>query len=83
MGHATTSYRVQVVGIILLLVRFLRCSLRLRLQEPLLQHQCLLDILFTESIEGLVKPWNALALTSPVAFDSSSESINNGLPLGW
>jgi hypothetical protein len=74
---------MQVVCAVLFPVRLLRRSLRLWLQEPLLQHQCLLNILLANSIERLIEPRNAISLTSPITLDSTSQSINNSLPLWW
>lgn len=76
-------YRVQVVGAVLFPVRLLCRPLRFRLQEPLLQHQCLLNILLANSVERLIEPRYAITLTSPVILDSTSKSVNNGLPLWW
>lgn len=76
-------YRVQVVGAVLFPVRLLGRPLRLRLQEPLLQHQGLLNILLANSVERLIEPRYAITLTSPVTLDSTSKSINNSLPLWW
>lgn len=80
--HVFCAYRVQTARAVLL-VRLLRCPFRLRLQKPLFQHQCLLNVLLANPVERLIEPRYTVTLTSPITLDSTPKSVNNSLPLRW
>ena len=66
----------------LLLVRFLRLSFRLALEESLLQHQRVLNILLAQAVEALVESRYTISLSTPIAFDPTPETIHDRLSLG-
>lgn len=66
----------------LLLVRFLRLPFRLALQETLLQHQRVLNILLAEAVEALIESRYAVGLSAPIILDPSSQTIDDRLSLG-
>lgn len=69
--------------ITLLLLSFLQRTLILRFKKLLLQGTGFVRLLFTHSTESLFEPRGTIALTAPVGFYSSLESVKHSLAFGW